>query len=31
LAALMQMGCKFGQGFLFARAQPAKTWIKAEA
>jgi len=31
LAALMQMGCKYGQGFLFARAQPAETWIKAEA
>ncbi len=27
---LQKLGCECGQGFLFARAQPAETWAKAE-
>ncbi|HJU26692.1 MAG TPA: EAL domain-containing protein, partial [Rhodanobacteraceae bacterium] len=28
---LRKLGCECGQGFLFARAQPAETWLKAKA
>ena len=28
---LRKLGCECGQGFLFARAQPAETWVKAIA
>jgi len=28
-AALMRVGCKFGQGFLFAQPAPATTWLHA--
>ena len=28
---LRKLGCECGQGFLFARAQPAETWLKANA
>ena len=27
--ALLRIGCRFGQGFLFARAQPANNWPQA--
>jgi EAL domain-containing protein (putative c-di-GMP-specific phosphodiesterase class I) len=26
---LLRIGCRYGQGFLFARAQPAETWLAA--
>ena len=26
---LLRIGCRYGQGFLFARAQPAETWMAA--
>ena len=25
--ALVQLGCEFGQGFFYARPQPASVWI----
>ena len=25
--ALMKVGCRYGQGFLFAAAQAAETWL----
>ncbi|MEO5831712.1 MAG: EAL domain-containing protein [Rhodanobacter sp.] len=28
--ALMRVGCRYGQGFLFAEARPASTWLNAE-
>jgi EAL domain-containing protein (putative c-di-GMP-specific phosphodiesterase class I) len=28
---LRKLGCECGQGFLFARAQPVETWLKATA
>ncbi|MGY3041508.1 diguanylate cyclase (GGDEF)-like protein [Rhodanobacter sp. TND4EL1] len=28
--ALLRVGCRYGQGFLFARPQPASTWLNAE-
>ncbi len=28
--ALMRVGCRFGQGFLFATAKPAVTWLNAD-
>ena len=28
--ALLRVGCRYGQGFLFAKAQPASTWINAD-
>jgi len=31
LNALTRLGCKYGQGFLFARAQSAETWLKVKA
>jgi diguanylate cyclase (GGDEF)-like protein len=27
--ALIRVGCRYGQGFLFAMPQPAKTWLSA--
>ena len=27
--ALLRVGCRFGQGFLFATPEPASTWLKA--
>jgi diguanylate cyclase (GGDEF)-like protein len=29
--ALIQLGCEFGQGFFYARPQPAHVWIKRAA
>ena len=29
--ALIQLGCEFGQGFFYARPQPAHVWIKHTA
>jgi EAL domain-containing protein (putative c-di-GMP-specific phosphodiesterase class I) len=29
--ALLQLGCEFGQGFLFARPAPAQEWIERSA
>jgi EAL domain-containing protein (putative c-di-GMP-specific phosphodiesterase class I) len=29
--ALLQLGCEFGQGFLYARPQPAHVWIERAA
>jgi len=28
--ALLRVGCRYGQGFLFAEAQPASTWLGAD-
>jgi EAL domain-containing protein (putative c-di-GMP-specific phosphodiesterase class I) len=28
--ALLRVGCRYGQGFLFSTAQPASTWLSAE-
>jgi EAL domain-containing protein (putative c-di-GMP-specific phosphodiesterase class I) len=28
---LVQLGCEFGQGFLYARPQPAHIWIERGA
>jgi len=28
--ALLRVGCRYGQGFLFAMPQPASTWLKAD-
>ena len=28
---LVQLGCEFGQGFLYARPQPAHVWIERDA
>ena len=28
--ALLRVGCRYGQGFLFATAQPAETWLHAD-
>ncbi|WEN14917.1 EAL domain-containing protein [Rhodanobacter sp. AS-Z3] len=28
--ALLRIGCRYGQGFLFSQAQPASHWIKAD-
>ncbi|MEO9077759.1 MAG: EAL domain-containing protein [Rhodanobacter sp.] len=28
--ALLRVGCRFGQGFLFSTAQPASTWLSGE-
>lgn len=28
---LQRLGCEYGQGFLFSRAQPAETWLEAIA
>jgi len=27
---LLRVGCRYGQGFLFAMPQPASTWLKAD-
>ncbi|MDE3072639.1 MAG: EAL domain-containing protein, partial [Pseudomonadota bacterium] len=27
--ALLRVGCRYGQGFLFATPQPAETWLRA--
>ncbi len=29
--ALLQLGCEYGQGFLFARPAPAHVWIERSA
>jgi EAL domain-containing protein (putative c-di-GMP-specific phosphodiesterase class I) len=29
--ALLRVGCRFGQGFLFASPQPASTWLAANS
>jgi diguanylate cyclase (GGDEF)-like protein len=28
--ALLRVGCRYGQGFLFATPQPAETWLRAD-
>jgi EAL domain-containing protein (putative c-di-GMP-specific phosphodiesterase class I) len=28
--ALMRVGCRYGQGFLFARPQPISVWLSAD-
>jgi EAL domain-containing protein (putative c-di-GMP-specific phosphodiesterase class I) len=28
--ALMRVGCRYGQGFLFARPQPINVWLPAD-
>jgi EAL domain-containing protein (putative c-di-GMP-specific phosphodiesterase class I) len=28
--ALRRVGCRYGQGFLFATPQPASTWLSAD-
>jgi EAL domain-containing protein (putative c-di-GMP-specific phosphodiesterase class I) len=29
--ALLRVGCRYGQGFLFAMPQPASTWLAANS
>jgi EAL domain-containing protein (putative c-di-GMP-specific phosphodiesterase class I) len=29
--ALMRIGCRYGQGFLFAVPQPASAWLATES
>ena len=29
--ALLRVGCRYGQGFLFATPQPAETWLRANS